>query len=140
MPPMTNFNERVAIVSQAVRFPGAGADLERFWASVSSAEDCSREVPDGRWPRPARDYYDPRIANQDTVYSTRGYFLDPFEPDLAGLNIEPSFVGELDTLFHLVLDAGNRAWKTASTTPTRDRSTAAVLAVFQARFPASRTK
>ena len=51
MPPMTNFNERVAIVSQAVRLPGAGADLERFWASISSAADCSREVPDGRWPR-----------------------------------------------------------------------------------------
>ncbi len=115
MPPMTNFNERVAIVSQAVRFPGAGADLDRFWATVSSAEDCSREVPDGRWPRPARDYYDPRIANPDTVYSTRGYFLDPFEPDLAGLNIDPAFVDELDTLFHLVLDAGNRAWKTART-------------------------
>src|SRR5438445_5234156 len=102
---MTNLVERIAIVGQAIRLPGAGPDPDRFWNHVVTAADCSREVPEGSWPQPAADYLDPRIANPDTVYSTRGYFLDPFEPDLTGLNIEPAFVSELDTLFHLVLDA-----------------------------------
>lgn len=112
---MTNFSERIAIVGQAVRLPGAGADLNRFWSAVTGAAVCSREVPPGRWPRPAEEYLDPRIANPDTVYSTRGYFLDPFEPDLSDLHIDPGFVKELDTLFHIVLDVGNRAWRAVRT-------------------------
>jgi len=58
---------------------------------------------------------DPRVANPDTIYSTRGYYLDPFDPDLAGLDIDGALVRELDPLFHLVLDAGNRAWLGAKT-------------------------
>src|SRR5437763_13361422 len=112
---MTNFSQRIAIVGQAIRLPGAGADLNRFWATVTGAEDCSTEVPPGRWPRPAQDYLDPRIANPDTVYSTRGYFLDAFQPELTELRIDPGFVEELDTLFHIVLDVGNRAWHSAQT-------------------------
>ena len=77
--------DRIAIVSFAGRFPGAGADLGRFWQNVASATDCSRDVPRGRWALPPERCTDPRIANPDTVYSTRGYYLDPFEPDLTGL-------------------------------------------------------
>ncbi|HXD87306.1 MAG TPA: beta-ketoacyl synthase N-terminal-like domain-containing protein, partial [Urbifossiella sp.] len=108
---MTNLSERIAIVGMAARLPGAGPDLERFWNAARTAADCSSEVPAGRWPRPAAEYLDPRIANPDTVYSTRGYFLDPFEPDVTGLAIELGLVRELDVLFHLVLDVGNRAWR-----------------------------
>ena len=111
---MTNLSERIAIVGMAARLPGAGPDLKRFW----TAADCSSEVPAGRWPRSAAEYLDPRVANPDTVYSTRGYFLDPFEPDLAGLTIDPGFVRELDVLFHLVLDVGNRAWRSATRSPS----------------------
>ena len=123
---MTNFSERIAIVAQAVRLPGAGPDLDRFWSAVSGAADCSREVPPGRWPRPAQEYLDSRIANPDTVYSTRGYFLDSFQPDLTDLRIDPGFVGELDTLFHIVLDVGNRAWRSARTSVV-DRSRVGVI-------------
>jgi PfaB family protein len=112
---MTNTTERIAIVGQAIRLPGAGSDPERYWHQIRTAADCSTEVPEGRWPRPAREYLDPRIAHPDSVYSTRGYFLDPFEPDLTGLAIDPGFVEQLDTLFHIVLDVGNRAWRSAKT-------------------------
>src|SRR5437899_11596084 len=112
---MISPTERIAIVGMAIRLPGAGADLDRFWSAVASAADWSSEVPAGRWMLPAEHYYDPRIANPDTVYSTRGYFLDPFEPDLTGLAIDAAFVGELDRLFHIVLDVGNRAWRSAKT-------------------------
>ena len=112
---MTNPTERVAIVGFAGRFPGAGADLDRFWSNVASAADCSREVPPGRWPLPPERCADPRVANPDTVYSTRGYYLDPFDPDLRGLDLDPALVAQLDPLFHLVLDVGNRAWRGAKT-------------------------
>src|SRR6476620_4411690 len=107
--------ERVAIVGMAGRFPGAGADLNAFWANVAAAADCSREVPAGRWRLPPDRCSDPRVANPDTVYSLRGYYLDTFEPDLAGLNIDRRYVAELDPLFGLVLDVGGRAWLDAQT-------------------------
>ncbi|MFO0805949.1 MAG: beta-ketoacyl synthase N-terminal-like domain-containing protein [Gemmataceae bacterium] len=124
---MASFNERVAIVGQAVRLPGAEADAGRFWEQVSRGADASREVPDGRWPRPAKEYYDPRIAHPDSVYSTRGYFLEPFVPDLTGLAIDSSLVNELDTLFHIVLDVGSRAWRTARTSEVNRERVGVVL-------------
>src|SRR5262249_48780968 len=107
--------DRIAIVSFAGRFPGAGADLARFWTDVAAATDCSREVPRGRWALPPDRCTDSRIANPDTVYSTRGYYLDPFDPDLPGLELDAELISELDPLFHLVLDVGNRAWRGAKT-------------------------
>lgn len=105
----------IAVVSFAGRFPGAGADLSRFWANVAAARDCARDAPPGRWALPADRCTDPRIANPDTVYTARGYYLDPFEPDLDGLALDRTLVAQLDPLFHLVLDVGNRAWRGAKT-------------------------
>lgn len=107
--------ERIAIVGLGLRFPGAGANPDAFWANVSAGTDCSRDVPPGRWQLPPERCLDPRVANPDTAYSPRGYYLDPFSPDLTGLAIDPAFVAELDTLFHIVLDAGARAWRSAQT-------------------------
>ncbi|AMV28930.1 Polyketide synthase PksL [Gemmata sp. SH-PL17] len=118
--------ERIAIVSFAGRFPGAGCDLDRFWANVSAAADCSREVPAHRWALPPDRCADPRVANPDTVYSTRGYYLDPFDPDLTDLDLDAGLVRALDPLFHLVLDAGNRAWRGAETARV-DRSRVGVV-------------
>ena len=112
---MTQSSDRIAIVSFAGRFPGSGADLDRFWQNVAGAIDCSSDVPMDRWALPPELCTDPRIANPDTVYSTRGYYLDPFAPDLTDLALETDLVEQLDPLFHLVLDVGNRAWRSAKT-------------------------
>jgi acyl transferase domain-containing protein/3-hydroxymyristoyl/3-hydroxydecanoyl-(acyl carrier protein) dehydratase len=112
---MSTSTERIAIVSFAGRFPGSGADLAAFWENVSGAVDCASEVAPNRWVLPPDRCTDPRIANPDTVYSTRGYYLDPFTPDLSNLALNPEVVSYLDPLFQLVLDVGNRAWWGAKT-------------------------
>ncbi len=119
--------DRVAIVGMAGRFPGSGADLELFWKNVVGAVDCSRDVPAGRWHLQPDRCADPRIANPDTVYSRRGYFLDPFEADLAGLDAPADLLRELDPLFHLVLDVGGRAWNGANTANVNRRKVGVVL-------------
>ena len=105
--------DRIAIVGLGIRLPGAGPDLEAFWAAVAAGTDCSRDVPTGRWWLPPAHCLDPRVANPDTAYSSRGYYLSPFAPDLTGLAIDRALVADLDPLFHIVLDAGNRAWRSA---------------------------
>ena len=107
--------ERIAIVGFAGRFPGSGPDLDVFWQNVTSGTDCGTPVPAGRWLLPPDEILDGRSARPDSVYSSRGYFLDPFDPDLTGLAVAAGFVAALDPLFHLVLDVGNRAWQTART-------------------------
>ena len=101
---------------------GPGAVL----ANIAAGVDASSEVPADRWTLPPERCTDPRIANPDTVYTTRGYYLDPFEPDLTGLAIDPALVDQLDPLFHLVLDVGNRAWRQAKT-ETIDRQRVGVV-------------
>ena len=107
--------ERVAIVGLAARLPGSGADLDLFWDNVAGGVDCSREVPDGRWLLPPDACRDPRVANPDTVYSTRGYYLDPFDVAAADVGVPADLLAGLDPLFHLVLDVGTRAFRSAVT-------------------------
>ncbi len=122
-----NHSPHIAIVGVAGRFPGSGADLGQFWDNVRTAADCSRDVPPGRWLLPPERCFDPRIANPDTVCSTRGYFLDHFEPDIADPGLPAELVAELDPLFHLILDVGHRAWKSARTANVDRRKVGVIL-------------
>jgi acyl transferase domain-containing protein/3-hydroxymyristoyl/3-hydroxydecanoyl-(acyl carrier protein) dehydratase len=105
-------HERVAIVGADGLFPGAES-LSNFWRNVSTSIDASREVPANRWTIAPERAFDPRPAVLDHVCSQRSYFLDPFEPDLTGLAIDPALVHELDSLFHLALHVGGRAFRSA---------------------------
>lgn len=120
-------SDRVAVVGMAGRFPGSGPDLQLFWENIASARDVSQDVPAGRWSVPARDCLDPRIAHPDTVYSNRGYFLDPFVADVEGLDLPRELLDQLDPLFHLVLDVGHRAWKTTNTAKMNCRKAGVIL-------------
>jgi acyl transferase domain-containing protein/3-hydroxymyristoyl/3-hydroxydecanoyl-(acyl carrier protein) dehydratase len=117
----------IAIVAAAGRFPGSNADLDRFWSNVAGAVDCSRDVPEGRWRLDPKQCVVSGGPTPDAVYSSRGYYLDPFEVDLTGLAVDADFVNELDPLFHLVLDVGGRAWRNAKTSRVDRRKVGVIL-------------
>jgi acyl transferase domain-containing protein/3-hydroxymyristoyl/3-hydroxydecanoyl-(acyl carrier protein) dehydratase len=104
--------ERVAIVGVGGIFAGS-PDPERLWANVAGAVDATREVPPGRWHLPASEAFDPRVAEADRVYSTRGGFVEGFRLDPEGLDLDPELIGRLDPMFHLALHAGRQAWRDA---------------------------
>ena len=104
-------HEKIAIVSLAIRYPGAGADLGQFWQHIVSGTDCSREVPPGRWWLPATSCVRPGGPFPDQVPHSRGYYLDPFASDPTGWNLSADFLSGLDQLFHTILDVGHRAWQ-----------------------------
>ncbi len=105
-------DERVAIVGLGGMFPGAQSPAE-FWRNISGAIDTSREAPAGRWRLAPETAFDRNLARPDRVCSLRGYFLDPFQPDLTGLYVDADLVDELDVLFYLALHAGGQAFHTA---------------------------
>jgi acyl transferase domain-containing protein/3-hydroxymyristoyl/3-hydroxydecanoyl-(acyl carrier protein) dehydratase len=119
--------DRVAIVGMAARFPASGADLARFWADVAAAADRSREVPPSRWVLPPDACLDPHGPQPDAVYSTRGYFLDSFDPDPERWNVPRELLLGLDPLFHLILDVGHRAWRSVRTAGIDRRRAGVVL-------------
>jgi len=118
-------DDRVAIVGIGGIFPDS-PDLSRFWTNVEGGLAATREVPPGRWLLDPADAYDPAVAKPDHVYSTRGCFVEGFELDLAGLDLDPALVAKLDPAFHLALHAGRAAWLDARTSEV-DRSRVGVV-------------
>jgi acyl transferase domain-containing protein/3-hydroxymyristoyl/3-hydroxydecanoyl-(acyl carrier protein) dehydratase len=116
---------RIAIVGMGGLFPSA-AGPERLWANVLRAVDASRDVPPGRWLLDPTAAYDPTVAAPDHVYSRRGYFLDDFAPDVAGLDLPPGLLAQLDPVFHLALRAGREAFA-AGVTQALDRRRVGVI-------------
>ena len=117
----------IAIVGWATRLPGTGTDASAFWNAVSSAADLSTDVPAGRWLLPPERCLDPRVPHPDSVYSARGYYLDPFVADAKSVNVPGGLLNQLDPLFHLVLDVGHRAWESAQTDTCDPRKAGVIL-------------
>ncbi len=110
--PVPDSSDRIAIVGVGGIFPGA-SDLDRFWKNIAEGVDAGRPVPPGRW------FLDPQTAFAsegpcvDRVYSTWGCFIEDFEFDPWGLNLDLHCVKRLDPLFHLGLHAARAAFHDA---------------------------
>ena len=107
-------DNRVAIVGIGGIFPDS-PDLARFWANIVEGVATAREIPPGRWRLDPSDAYDPGVAVPDHVYSTRGCYIDGFEFDPTGLNLDPALTSRLDPVFQLSLHAARAAWHDAQT-------------------------
>ncbi len=93
--------------------PGQPNDIDTFWQNVRSGADLSRPVPPGRWLLHADDAYDSRIPAPDKVYSTCGCFVDDWQCDGEGLDIDTDLLGRLDPVFHIGLRAAREAFNDA---------------------------
>ncbi|HWV37990.1 MAG TPA: beta-ketoacyl synthase N-terminal-like domain-containing protein [Vulgatibacter sp.] len=115
----------IAIVAAAGRFPGA-ANLDSLWRLVVSRGSAVSEVPPGRWPVGPGELLDPSGA-PDRLVSTRGCFLDPFDLDPRGLEIDAGLFDELDPLHRLAVSVGVDAFRSGGGSVDRAR-TSVVLA------------
>ena len=110
--PTTDRSERIAIVGVGGIFPGA-PDLDTFWNNIAHGVDSGRGVPPDRWFLNPETALDPEGPKPDRVYSTWGCFIEGFQFDPAGLNLDPDILRELDPLFHLGLHAARAAFHDA---------------------------
>jgi acyl transferase domain-containing protein/3-hydroxymyristoyl/3-hydroxydecanoyl-(acyl carrier protein) dehydratase len=102
-------SEKIAIVGIGGIFPGSST-LDGFWNNVVNGVDCSKEIPEERWPVDPKKFYDPEVGTLDKVPNLRGYFMDKLSNDFYGLDIDIDAVDQLDELFKLVLLAGRDAF------------------------------
>ncbi len=108
----TDRTERVAIVGIGGIFPGA-PDLDTYWKNIAKGIDSGRAVPKGRSFLRPETAFDPEGPKADRVYSTWGCFIEDFQFDPTGLNLDPNFLEKLDPLFHLGLHASRMAYQDA---------------------------
>src|SRR5437899_12153865 len=104
----------VAIVGIGGIFPEAPT-LDQFWANIRDGVDAARQPPPERWLLSIEDAFDPRIAQPDKVCSKRGCFVEGFQLDPDGLEIDRALLDRLDPVFHLAIHAGRPAWRDAVT-------------------------
>ncbi len=110
--PGTDNSERIAIVGVGGIFPGA-PDLDTFWHNISHGIDAGRHVPDGRWYLSPDKAYAPWPPQPDRVYSTWGCFIEGFQFDPEGLDLDRELLSHLDPMFHLGLHAARAAYRDA---------------------------
>ena len=118
--------ERIAIVGIGGIFPGA-PDLDTFWDNIANGVDSGRPVPAGRWYLSPDKAYAPWPPQPDRVYSTWGCFIEGFQLDPAGLDIDLELLSSLDPMFHLGLHAARAAVRDARQLGGVDRSRVGVI-------------
>ena len=99
----------VAIVGVGGLFPSSPT-LGHFWDNIVSNVNTSRQPPSGRWLLPVDEVYDPEVGKADKIYSRKGCFLDDEEDPghIPGLDIDPTFLRQLDPMFRLLLRVGQQ--------------------------------
>jgi PfaB family protein len=118
--------ERIAIVGLGGIFPGA-PDLDVFWSNLAAGVDSGRHVPAGRWYLSPEKAYAPWPPQPDRVYSTWGCFIEGFEFDPTGLDLDPVLLSKLDPMFHLGLHAARAAFRNARELRGIDRTRVGVI-------------
>jgi PfaB family protein len=118
----------IAIVGLGAVLPGAKT-LDEFWNHLVRRHPQAREVPADRWIAEPRRIL-AGAPEPDRVISLRSCIVDWFCFESAGLDLDPEFVSQLDTMFHFVLHAGRAAWMSARTDPIDRHRTGVVLAAI----------
>ena len=81
------FNEPIAIVGMACRFPGGANNLASYWKLLNDGVDAIGPIPADRWPVDA--FYDPEQGKPGHMYVREGGFIDnpgDFDPALFGIS------------------------------------------------------
>jgi acyl transferase domain-containing protein len=115
----------IAIVGLGGVFPGAPT-LEDFYEIIAAGRDVSSEASAQRWGLPPAAIFQPWPPAPDKAYALRGYFIDGFEPDTSGLDLDPALVSRLDPACQLLLHAGRQAFQSC-VTDGLDRTRAGVI-------------
>lgn len=110
---MSDASKIIAIVGMGGVLPGSES-LEGFWQMVLEGRNAMRSAPEGRWALDEDEVY-AEGKQLDHVYSKNACFLEGFEFDGVGFDLPAEDLLGLDPLYHVVLEAGRRAWEDAKT-------------------------
>ena len=123
--PGTELRPRIAIVGVGGIFPGSPTLID-YWHTIKNRVDVSRAVPPGRWTLGPASAYSPQGPLVDRVSSRSGGFIEGFQLDPSGLDIDIDLIHRLDPMFSLALHAGRQAWQDG-VTETLDRRRVGVI-------------
>ncbi len=110
------WNEPIAIVGLACRFPGGADNPEAYWRLLREGVDAVTEVPAERWGKEAYSRLDPETAaRMPTQYGGFLAGIDKFDPHFFG--IAPREARTMDPQQRLVLEVCWEALESAGQAP-----------------------
>ncbi len=110
-----SFDEPIAVVGIACRYPGGADTPEAFWKVLRDGVDPVREVPPDRWDIDA--WYDPTPATPGRMYTRQAAFLDgvdQFDPEF--FQISPREAMSMDPQQRIFLEIAWEALENAGLT------------------------
>ena len=103
-----NDDSPIAVVAMAGVFPGAST-LDQFWHNIVHKKNACGYIPENRWvARPADMVSD--LPAPDKAFHRRGCLIQDFSFDPNGFVLPADNLRSLDSMVHLVLDAGRKAF------------------------------
>nr|AIE12090.1 putative cis-AT type polyketide synthase module B4B [uncultured bacterium] len=112
------WEEPIAIVSMACRFPGGVTDPGSYWTLLENGIDAIREVPADRWDIDA--YYDPDWQAPGKMATRWGGFIDGIDRFDAGFfEVSPREALSLDPQQRLLLEVSWEAFERSGLTRER---------------------
>ena len=124
---MTIQTPRIAVVSMAGIFPGAG-DTRRFIDNILNKRHAVGPVPPQRWAAPPATMVG--RAGPDRALSDRAGLIHEFAFQPEGFALPPELLNALDPVHHLVLSAGRTAIDKCVTRPDLLERTGVILAAI----------
>ncbi len=97
----------IAVVSMSGIFPNA-SDIQQLWKNITGMRDATAKVPEHRWIAPFHWVLDDQ-PKPDYAYSRHACLVNDFFFDPTGLNIEPEFSRQLDSMHQWVLHSARNA-------------------------------
>ena len=100
-------HSKIAVVGMSGLFPGSSS-LHEYWQNIVSQAAAVRNAPEHRWIADQETMVDP-IPTPDKAFNSRCCLVDKIDIDMAGLNLPKDVVSDLDPLYHMVFNVGQRA-------------------------------
>ena len=100
-------HSKIAVVGMSGLFPGSSS-LHEYWQNIVTQAAAVRNAPEHRWIADQETMVNP-VPTPDRAFNNRCCLVDKIDLDMEGLNLPADLVSDLDPLYHMVFNVGQRA-------------------------------
>ena len=121
-------HSKIAVVGMSGLFPGASS-LHEYWQNIVSRTAAVGNAPKHRWIADQETMVN-RVPTPDRAFNDRCCLVDKIDLDMERLNLPTDVVSDLDPLYHMVFNVGQRALSNLTMNSLNRERTGVILAAI----------